>query len=53
MRRVWIMAAVLAFGCGPSLQPQQLSNVESRRAEARQRPGARQALDFAEAVHDA
>jgi tetratricopeptide (TPR) repeat protein len=53
MRSVWVMFAMLVLACGPSLQQQHLTTVESRRAEARERPGARQALAYAEAVHDA
>lgn len=53
MRSVSVIAVTLVLACGPSLQQQHLSTVESRRDEARQRPGARQALAFAEAVHDA
>lgn len=51
--RALVLLVVLATSCGPSAQQLRAQRVAQTRTEAQQRAGARQALAFAEAVHDA
>lgn len=51
--RALVLLVVLATACGPSAQQLRTQRLAEARGEAQQRPGARQALAFAEAVHAA
>jgi hypothetical protein len=46
-------ASLLVVGCGPTPSQLRLQHVEQARVSAAQRPGPRQAQEFARAVHDA
>jgi hypothetical protein len=53
MRTLGVWIVLLVVSCGPSAQQVRQQRVNAARAEATQQTGARQALAYAEAVHNA